>query len=186
MSLYLTDSWEKIQKGDMKTFEQLYKELFPGLYRFALKIIGDSFVSEEIVQDFFIKIWNDRQKIVIRGSVRNYFYTAIHHSSINAAIEKNALKNNVNRYPSDALLQKIQNVLSIDDSIIDNIEAKEKEQEILKQIDKLPQHCRTIFLMSRNENKTNKEIAVLLGLSENTVRTQLYRALEKILKEMQK
>ncbi len=181
MSLHLTDYWENIRKGDIKSFERLYKELYPGLYRFAHKITCDHFRSEELVQDLFLKIWNDRKKLVIKGSVKKYFFSAIHHSSVNAVIEKSALKNNVNQSSSESVWTKIQNTLPIDDSLIQALEAKEIEEKIVKLIDLLPHQCKTIFRLSREENKSNKEIAEILNISENTVRTQLYRALEKLL-----
>ena len=184
MSLHLIDYWENLRKGDIKSFERLYKELYPELYRLALKITGDHFKSEEIVQDLFVKLWNDRKKLVIKGSVKKYFYTAIHHHSINAVIEKSTLKNTVNHSSPEAVWVKIQNTLPIDDSIVQAIEAKETEERILKLIEFLPHQCKTIFRLSRMENKSNKEIAELLNISENTVRTQLYRALEKLLNDI--
>ena len=180
MSLHLTDYWENIRKGDIKSFERLYKELYPGLYRLALKITGDTFKSEELVQDLFIKAWNDRKKIIIKGSVKKYFFAAIHNSSVNANIEKSALKNRVNLHSPDSVWQKIQNTFVVDDIMIKNMEAREKEEEISKMIEQLPQQCKIIFRLSREENKSNKEIAEILNISEHTVRTQLYRAIEKL------
>lgn len=181
MNLHLTEYWEKTRKGDVKSFERLYKDLFHGLYCFALKITGDTFKSEEIVQDLFVKIWSERKKLVIKGSVKRYFYTAIHHSSINSVIEKKTLKNSVNCYSPDSLWLKIQNTFQADDSLVQAIEAKETEEKILKQINKLPPQCREIFILSRIENKSVKEISEILNITGNTVRTQLYRALEKIM-----
>ncbi|MBN2612002.1 MAG: RNA polymerase sigma-70 factor [Bacteroidales bacterium] len=181
MNLHLiTEYWEKTRKGDVKAFGRLYKDLFPVLYRYALKITGDNYKSEEIVQDFFVKLWIERKKIIIRGSVKRYCYTSVHNMAINAVLERSSFKNSVNSPASETIWLKLYNMPGITDSFILELEAKETEDQLLKQIEKLPPQCKKIFQLSRHENKTNKEIAVMLNISENTVRTQLYRALEKL------
>ncbi len=178
--------WQKIRKGDLKTFEMLYKELFPKLQAYANKILKDKFISEEVVQDAFLKIWKNRESITIKGSPVSYLYSAVHHIAINAAIQKKTLKNSVNQYTSEGLWQKIQNTFVSNESICKEIEAKETEEKIKSVINKMPGQCKTIFLMSRCKNLSNKEIAQTLNISVHTVRTQIYRALEKIIKDLEK
>ena len=70
--------------------------------------------------------------------------------------------------------------MAIDDNLIDKIFSEETETIIEQIIKKLPVQCRKVFQMSRFEFMKNEEIAAKLGLSENTVKTHIYRALQKI------
>jgi RNA polymerase sigma-70 factor (family 1) len=186
MSSQLEGAWEKIQRGDLKVFEMLYKEMFPKLYAYTYKILKDKFISEEVVQSVFIRIWQSRESITIKNSLISYLYSTAHHLAINAAIQENTLKNSVNQYTSEGLWQKIQNTFASDESISKEIEAKETEEKIKSIINTMPGQCKTVFLLSRYKNLSNKEIAQVLNISVHTVRTQIYRALEKIIKELEK
>ena len=183
----LPDSaWEEIQKGDLKTFEKLYKKLFPRLSFYACKILKDKFISEEVVQDAFLKIWQNRKSIFIKGSITSYLYTVTHHLAINSVLKKATLKNKVNQNVTEDTWQKIQNTFAVTDYISKKLEADETEKQIKAIIDTLPNQCKMIFILSRYENIPNQEIAQILSISIHTVRTQLYRAIEKIMKEMEK
>lgn len=186
MGLLLDGAWEKIQKGDLKTFEKIYKKMFPRLCFYACKILKDKSISEEVVQDVFLKIWQNRESIFIKESLINYLYSATHNLAINTAIQKKTLKNRVNLHTTEELWQNIQNTFVVNDFISNKIEAKEIEKRIRSIINKLPGQCKTIFLLSRYKNLTNKEIAQTLGISAHTVRTQIYRAIDKIIKELEK
>jgi len=74
----------------------------------------------------------------------------------------------------------ISDTYDLNDDLIDRIFSAETEVIIEKIIKELPGQCRKVFLMSRFEYLKNEEIAAQLGLSENTVKTHIYRALQKI------
>jgi RNA polymerase sigma-70 factor (ECF subfamily) len=76
--------------------------------------------------------------------------------------------------------QFIADNYKIDDYLIDKIFSDETEAIIEHIIKELPDQCSKVFIMSRIESLNNGEIALRLGLSENTVKTHIYRALQKI------
>src|SRR5512141_1060935 len=73
----------KIKNGDERAFEALFKEMNGPLCYYALQITNDQFIAQEIVQDAFLKIWQSRNEIVIRGSLKAYLYITTHNIAIN-------------------------------------------------------------------------------------------------------
>lgn len=178
--------WKKIQKGDIKTFEKLYNKHFHKLLTYAFRILKDEFLSEEVVQDVFLKIWQKRDSIKINGSISGYLYSATHNFAINAAIQQKTNKNKVNQIVSEEIWRQIQNSFVVTDHVSKNIEEEEIESKVRSIIETLPKQCKTVFKLSRFENLTNEEIAEKLNISKHTVRAHLYHALEKITKILEK
>jgi RNA polymerase sigma-70 factor, ECF subfamily len=180
MTLSLHNYWSKIKVGDEKSFELLFKELFTELCSYALQYTADRFLAEEIVQDVFIKIWQNREDIAPIKSIKGYIFQSVHNSCINCLIKKKNKKNIYNIFLSDESWEVIQESTQINSFLLEKLEAQDTEQIIRQIIQTLPAGCGEIFKLSRFENKSNQEIAEQLNVSISTVRTQIYRALEKI------
>jgi len=180
MTLFLYNYWDKIKEGDEKSFERLFKELFSELCSYAIQYTADRFLAEEIVQDIFIKIWQNREDITPTKSVKAYIFQAVHNSCINSIIQKKNKKTIHNIFLSDESWEVIQESTQINPFLLEKLEARDTEQIIKQIIETLPTGCSEIFKLSRFENKSNQEIAEQLNISISTIRTQIYRALDKI------
>jgi RNA polymerase sigma-70 factor, ECF subfamily len=178
--------WQKIKSGDEKAFEILFKEVCNSLNYYALQITNDIFLAQEIVQDVFLKLWQNRETIAIRGSLKAYLYQAIHNQAINTKIQGSTKKNAVTKLGTDFFWDFIGETRHMDAFLLENLEANETADLIDKIVKELPEQCQNVFSLSRYENKTNKEIASILNITENTVRTHIYRALEKIEEALEK
>lgn len=176
----LNEYWNGIQQDDEGALERLFNQTYENLCQYAFYITENRFLSEEIVQDVYLKIWQGRHKLLIKGSFRSYLYKSVHNHSINAILSQKSKKSSVNRLLSGESWQVIVEWLEFDDYIIERIETSDTEKIVTEVIKKLPEQCRKIFELSRYEDKSNKEIAHHLKISENTVKTQIYRALNKI------
>ncbi|MBN2213143.1 MAG: RNA polymerase sigma-70 factor [Bacteroidales bacterium] len=176
----LNKYWTGIKQGDEKMLRELFMKMNVALCRYAFCLTEDRFVAEEIVQDVFIKLWQDRGKILIRNSLRSYLYRSVRNSSINAIYSLNTKKAAVNKLLSGESWEIIMNMLDDDDYIIEKIEAKEVEKMINEVIKSLPEQCRKIFEMSRFQNKSRGDIARAFKISENTVKVQIHKALCRI------
>ena len=176
---------QKIQQGDLSAFETLYKEYFSGLCQYAFLLLNDRFLAEETTQDVFLKIWETRQQISSeRNSFKGYLYAIAHNLCLNILKKNKAQKNRFAiLFQSDEWTQ-ISERYGFDDQIVERIEVEETAALIEQIVEQLPAQCREVFRLSRDEEKTNKEIAQQLGLSENTVRVQLFRAVHKIQDEL--
>ena len=183
--MYLNKYWQGICEGDEKALEALFREINKSLFYYALYLTEDYATSEEIVQDVFVKIWQDRHRIVIKGSLKSYLYKSIRNHAINILIHKKTKKFSVNRIMPGNIWEVMQEILDAEDHIVEKIEAGETEKKIRAIIDGLPEQCRRVFILSRFEDKSNTEIAIQLKISANTVKTHIYRALELIRKSLE-
>ena len=180
MSVNIDVFWKRIQNGEEKALKELFLETGTSLCHYAFQITGDLFLSEEVVQDVFVRLWEQRRTIIIQGSAKAYLYQAVHNESVNSAVKQKALKNSVSQLVSDESWQMIEDNYHVDGFVIEHLEAEDTGKIIDQIIEKLPSQSREIFLLSRFENKSNLEIAGLLNLSVSTVKTQIYRAIDKI------
>ena len=169
--------WNRIEHGDENAFDSLFRELYPHLTHFAQRILNNLPEAEETVQDVFIHLWQTKEKIILKGSIKTYLYQAVHNLAINKLEHFKTQKFQPNRTVSLEKWKQIHNLYIVDDSFVQMSESIETESLILKAVGKLPEKCRVIFLLSRFENLSNKEISEKLQLSQNTVRVQIFRAI---------
>ncbi|MFV0591887.1 MAG: RNA polymerase sigma-70 factor [Draconibacterium sp.] len=165
-----------IKNGNEPAYRHLYSKYYIPLCHHAQKIVADKDLAEEVVQLMFLKLWENRTKFTITGSLHAYLYKAVINNSINFIKSKSARVRNHN-----VQLDNLYDYIAISQdngySIYIATELKEKIEEA---IDSLPEKCRQIFKISRYEGKSNEEIAGSLGLSKNTVQKQISIALQKL------
>ncbi len=172
--------WQEIRKGEEQALERVYKAAFTSLVNYAADITGHRQQAEEAVQDVFLKIWRSRGELNIKGSFKAYLFQAVHNHSLNLIRQQKSRKESVNILTSEKCWQFISDNYRIDDALTDKIFSEETELIIERAVKELPEQCSRVFNMSRAGSMKNDEIAVRLGLSENTVKTHIYRALQKI------
>lgn len=165
---------EGLKNGDQKVFNSIFEAYYAPLCRYCTRIVYDSVMAEEIVQDLFCKIWIKREEIEINSSLKSYLYKATMNHSINhlAHIKteekyRQFIGFNVNEsldYPLDILNEKdVKRVLSL-------------------ALHQMPDKRRMIFEMSRYEDMKYHEIAEKLNISVKTVESQMAKALEYLRK----
>jgi len=176
--------WAEVKLGSEKAFYVLYTSLFPQLIRYIVQIVKEVFIAEEIVQETFIKLWENKEYIEITGSVKVYIYKMAHNMSLNRLEHIATAKNAVHRTISEEEWSFVQETYRIDDSIIEQIESEETETRIRQAINNLPDKCREVFMLSRFDLLDNEEVAKKMNISVNTVRAHIYHALELIRKEL--
>jgi len=152
------------------SFELLFKEYYSRLVYFSYHIVGDKANAEDIVQEAFVKFWNQKEDVASHKTViKNYLYSTVKNASLNVVRH-------------DKVVEKHHSKLStsdIDDSTIDNlIIHSEVLAEIHRALSSLPESCQKISRMGYLEGMKNHEIATTLGVSVNTVKTQKQRALQ--------
>lgn len=157
-------------KENTNTFEQLFKDNFAKLCYFATKVLKDSVLAKDVVQEAFITYWNlnqeEKQKI---KAVNGFLYQLV----------KNACLNRLRRLKLENAYLQLQETEPVEDAVALNLMIKsEVMSEINKVLISLPDGCQQIFRMGYLEGLKNQEIADVLGLSINTVKTQKKRGLQ--------
>ncbi len=143
-------------------------------------------MSEEVVQDVMVKIWQNRSIINVTGSLRAYLFQSVHNAALNVIRNNKTRKESVNLPASEFMWKFISDTYDFNDHLIERIFSDETALIIDRIIGSLPEQCRRVFEMSRFESMKNDEIAVKLGLTENTVRSHIYRALQLIASALKK
>lgn len=164
----------QIQSGNNQAFEKLFQKYHKRLYYFAFRYMSNKEDAEGLVQDVFIKIWENRHKLDTSLSFSSYLFT----------IGKNTIFNqNRKKVNEQAYLDYIKFFLK------NSYYKTENEiiyQDLLKlieeQVEKLPPQRKRIYLMSRNKGMSYKEIAAELNISAKTIESHIRLALQSIKK----
>ena len=176
--------FNSFRKGDIKAFEHLYKMYQPRLFAYTQNVVKASDVAKDIVQDSFMSFWENRGNIQTDYSVISYLFKIVHSNCLKY-LRRNSIMSNFSDL-TDLKLKEIEmNYYSPEKNIFNNIYLKDLESIYANSLEKLPEKCREIFVLSRNDYVSSADIATQLGLSLRTVENQLYRA-TKILKEEMK
>lgn len=167
----------RIMMGDEQAFELLYRRYFVRLCAFANKFLSDPRTSEEVVQDIFLKLWENRATLRSDGSAKSFLFQAVHNKSLNLLAHLKV----ANRY-SEMIRAVYAQPEEFD--VHESLMAKELNIRIQTIINDLAPECKKIFLISRADGKKYHEIAEELKISIKTVETQINRALKKLRAEL--
>lgn len=166
----------KINQCDDDAFREIYDKYWLSLLNAAYKRLQNLQDAEEVVQDVFINLYERRSVLEVRGSLEAYLHTAVRYKVYN-------------KFRDWIQLNKIYKIGNIEDS--DHavpahhlVEFKDTEESFHKAVCKLPPKCKEVYLLSRNNELSNKQVAEKLGISINTVEKHIGRALQILRREM--
>lgn len=168
----------KIRAGDEAAFERAFRLYAKPLHAYGYTLLNNNHVAEEMIQDLFLKIWEQRGALQIHTSLKAYLYRSMHNDCMNHLRHLKVKKNYevvVNK--EEGSFKQYQPV--------NRLEVKEIQQKLRNGLNKLPEACRTVFQLSRFEHLTYKEIASQLGISVKTVENQMGKAFKFLRVELQ-
>ncbi|MGJ1430492.1 RNA polymerase sigma-70 factor [Sphingobacterium spiritivorum] len=158
-----------LNKSDVNAYTEIYNRYAMMVYYNVNQILRDEESSKDVVQDVFTSLWDKKEVIMHGENLAGYLYVSCRHR-VFKLLEKGKVRNNY--------------LLSIASYFTDNgnqtyelLDERELMGIVVEEIAKLPQKMRVVFELSRLENLTHREIAVKLGISEKTVKTQVHNAL---------
>lgn len=165
---------EQLKKGDVEAFDALFDEYSQKLFGFALKYLKSEVEAEELVQEVFVRVWENRKSLKSDYSFKSYLYT-IALNQIRKFFNKRAI---ALRYITDVK----SDAPNLDNNTVDSIDYASVLERIDELIEKLPERKKLIFIKSRKEGKSSKEIAEELQITVGTVDNQVSDAM-KIIRE---
>ena len=143
-------------------------------FRFAYYCLGEKEACREVVTDVFFSVWQSRKRLKDIDNIDTYLYISVR----NESFRFQARNKDLNRVSLNELLPLMEE--EDEGSPEEHLELKEMREMLDKAIDELPEKCRLVFLMSREEGLKTKEIAEILSVQESTVRVQMKIAIEKL------
>ena len=164
----------RLQSGDERAFDQLFRRYYPGLCFFARRFAPVHGTPEEIVQDTFLKVWQRKESFASFTSLKAFLYIST----------KNACRDSVDK--EERKLNREHNWFLENDQIEPAAEENIIYTEVLvtlsQALDKLPEQCRKIMKMSYEQGMNGKEIAEVLQVSVSTVNNHKARGISLLRK----
>jgi RNA polymerase sigma-70 factor (ECF subfamily) len=154
-----------------KTFSTIFKEYAKTLHNYLFYKTGNESLSKDLAQEAFTKLWQNCASVLPTGA-KGYVFK----------IANNLLINNYNHQQVVLKFQNIPRSEASNESPEYLLEEKEFKEQLEKAIADLPEKQRVVFLMSRIEKKTYKEIAEIIGISKQAVEKRMYNALNTLRK----
>ena len=168
---------EGIKANNHEIFEFVFLLYYESLCIYAFTILKNKDIAEEIVQDFFVKFWENRHALNIHTTFKAYIYRSIHNKCINYLQHESVHR----KFTTDVQETTLEMVSPLSaDYPIANLLKQELSEKIKQALDKLPLQCREVFMLVRMDNLSYAEAAEKLNISINTVKTQLHRAVIKL------
>ncbi len=162
---------EKLRKGDVNAFDQVYKKYALRLYAFSFKYLKSREEAEELVQSVFLKVWENQHNLKTDKSFSSYLFTIAYNEICNVFRQRS--------YQRKFILSVESNNEASEESEA-QLDALFVREQIDRIIVKLPEKQRIIFIKSRQEGKSTRDIASELGLSSGTVDNYLSESLKFI------
>ena len=169
----------KLQKGDVEAFDLVYEKYAGKLYGFTLKYLKSTDETEELVQSVFLKVWENYKTLKKESSFKSYLFTIAYNEICNTFRRRR--RSHLQKFIGEQLIEYGQ-TSSETEEFIDYNSIKEQVDLIVA---KLPERQKTIYLKSRQDGKSNKEIASELELSSGTVDNYISESLKFIRSNMQ-
>jgi RNA polymerase sigma-70 factor (ECF subfamily) len=168
------DLLDGLQKGDKATYEILFHKYYGSLSAFARRYLKNADDAEEAACQVLFQIWVNREKLEVNVSIKNYLIRSVHNYCLNAIRHRKVEQKFFEKYAG-------MNYVNVEEETPQNkVQRSEIENIIRDVVSELPAQCKKVFLMSREENLSHKEIAEKLNISVNTVKTQLARSSAKL------
>jgi RNA polymerase sigma-70 factor (ECF subfamily) len=164
------------EQTDDRAFEILFKEYFKPLSVYAKKYLNDLDLAQDLVQEVFVKFYEQRTTLTVHTSVKALLYQSVKNRCLDY------IRSQQTRTAHHDNILHLSGGNDID--AVDYMEQVELEERVYKAIADLPEQCQLIFKLSRLEGKRNQEIADELNLSKRTVETQISNALKRLRKDI--
>ena len=168
--------FDSLAKGDDTAFEKLYQLYFPRLHAFSFKIINDTGLAKDVVQNVFIKIWETRTSFSF-DNPEAFIYQMVRNASLNYIRHLKVVDKLKSKVKDQYLGEELYHIDMVGNEPYILIE-DELAKKILAVMDSLPDKCLTVFRMSRIDELKNREIAEQLGISVKTVEKHISKAIQ--------
>jgi RNA polymerase sigma-70 factor (ECF subfamily) len=165
-----------IRRGDIRQFETLFRSSYVSLVKYAGTLIKDQDTAEEIVQDLFVRLWQDREKLKIESSLNGYLFRSVHNRCLHHIEHRKVVERHANEMSFESELN------TEDPSGV--LQYKELQAKIAAILERLPDRCGQIFCMNRFEGLKYSEIAEKLSVSVKTVEANMGKALKEFRKAL--
>jgi len=163
----------ELSKGNEKAFNKLYDVYWERLFSYVVRIVETNTEAEDVTQEVFITLWNMRKKLPVIRSLNSYLLVMARNRAV-----KHMLQSTNERKYLDSLAAYLD--VNHENSVEQALIANDLSSFIDKEIADLPLKMQEIFILSRKQGLSNKEIAQKLTISDHTVKKQINNSIKHI------
>jgi RNA polymerase sigma-70 factor (ECF subfamily) len=160
-----------LAQGDEVAFTEIYNRYWDKLLIIAAHRLDDIAEAKELVQNVFVNLWNKRNTLQIKYTLATYLSTAIKYEVINSLAKRTHRK----KY-----MQYASTLKASEETTLNHINFSELQDLVARSVKALPEKCRIVFQLSREQGLSHKQIAANLNISEKTVEAHLSTATRKL------
>jgi len=171
---------QNIAGSDQLAFRQVYHCFHKKLFHFAFALVKTKEAAEEIVEDVFIRLWNNRASITSINNLKIYLYTATKNTALNYLSKK--ARESVTEPFDNIDIELSETAISPEEILI----TAEIYKNIRDAVEALPPRCKMIFKLIREDGLRYKEVAEILNISVNTIDAQMAIAVKRIAEAVRK
>ncbi|MBN8859859.1 MAG: RNA polymerase sigma-70 factor [Sphingobacteriales bacterium] len=164
---------ERISENDSTAFTILYRRYWEEMFVVAVKALREKTNAADVIQDVFLSLWNRRHTLKIEGSLINYLHTAVRYKAIHH-IEKNVTRRDYLAVLADVSVNWLPPNAEVD------LQLEELQKALSSAVTKMPPKMQQVYILSRQQQLSHKEIAEQLSVSVETVKKHIQHALQLI------
>ena len=172
---------EAIRKGEEKAFVYLFDRYYESLFSYAARITRESELAHDLVQDTFCKLFEQCENLDIHISIQSYLYKSVYNSCLNVLKHRRIVNDYINKNIENFYFKEIIQTPEAEIAL----QGEDIKTALWQEVNKLPERCREVFVLSKIEELSNKEIADRLAISVKTVEVQMTKALSRLRKELE-
>lgn len=172
---------KQLQDGNEKVFEQIVREYWPRMFKFALIYTQNNETSQELVQDTFLVLWNNRVILKDNTNLITYLMVVLRNKCLNLLEQARIRQLYIEEIDDETIYQRA-NLYVLQDEASQIVESEDLHKAIERALSKLPEKTREVFMLSRYDGLKNQQIAETKNISQKTVEYHISKALQ-ILKE---
>lgn len=165
-----TELMDRLRESDDLALKLIYKKYWNKLYVSAYNMLQDQQACEDIIQDIFINLWNKREVIEIKVSLKSYLFASARYE-----VYRQVRSGSVREELFDGISERLSTP-----SEYGNIEHRELLSQVNSIVNNLSEKCKEVYKLSREEQLSHKEIATKLEISPKTVENHLNKALRQL------
>jgi RNA polymerase sigma-70 factor (ECF subfamily) len=171
-TIYDLELIHRLKKDDESAFAEIYNRYAENLAGFAASKLYSLEDAQDVIHDLFVKLWSDRKQLTVTTNLKAYLFTLARYRIIDK------IRRNITREEYAVMIQSLAN--AYEPGVEQKIAAKELQHIIEQSLQELSPRVKQVYHLSREEHLSVSEIAVMLGVSEQTVKNQLSTALKHL------
>ena len=169
-----------LRRGKEEAFAYVFRMYYSPLLNYAGRILKDVEAANDVVQECFCRLYERRRELRKELQVRPYLYKSVYNACMDAIKHQKVASNYINQELLDFYFSKVVETPEAEQALLD----EDLKGAIQDAINKLPERCREIFVLSKVDGLSNKQIAEQLNISMKTVEAQMTTAFVRLRTEL--